>query len=230
MSYRLASMKNLKLRSVVIAGLATLLAACSGPESPQEVAQAFWQATIEGDSRDAARYSTLATAEDYERLAEDWPEGSPSWGRVVIDGDRASVVTEFTVAAQPGQRNRSFTTHLVHRDDAWLVDYERTSSSLHGGVFGELISAFGEFGKEFSRELGRSTEEANEQLGQMLGEMERAQTELGRQASDALEAYAEELRRALEELEESIDRALEEEGESPADEDPQLLHSASLDL
>ena len=47
-------------RGLVAVATLTLLAGCSNPETPQEVAAAFWQAMAENDAGDVMEYSTLA--------------------------------------------------------------------------------------------------------------------------------------------------------------------------
>lgn len=209
---------------------AVLLAACMGPETPQEVTRAFWTAAIEGDTGNIAKYSTLANPENYDGFSIHWANYRPSWGKVIIDGDQASVVSEFVRPEDSRKRKRSFVTYLVRRGDVWLVDYDRTARSINGGVFGDLFNKFDQFSKDISQQFSSSADEASAQMERMLEEFGKAQEELSEQATEALDKYADELREALREMEESIHRALEENNENLSIEDQQLLQSAATDL
>ncbi|WP_295797116.1 hypothetical protein [uncultured Microbulbifer sp.] len=201
-------MKLRHLYAAAIAALMVLLSACSGPESPQEVSAAFWDAAVRDDRSDVVRYSTLDSPERYDAFATDWGSYQPKWGRVIIDGNEASVASQLS--SPEGARTRSFTTYLVQRDGVWLVDYQRTGMSLKGGVFGDLLSKFDLFSKDLSQEFERSADEAGVQMDQMLDELEHAGKEMSEQASEALEKYSQELQRTMQELDESMQRALEE--------------------
>lgn len=210
-------MKTRHFRLIAITCIAILLSACFGPESPQEVTQAFWQATIDGDNRKAADYSTLASPRDYDGFSRDWADYRVSWGKVVIDGDEASIAGSF---AGDGH-SRNFTTYLVRRDDTWLVDYERTNRSINGGVFGDLFNSLDRLGADFSEHFNTSAEEANAQLEQMLEQLGDVQQQLDEQATEALQEYEDELREALRQMDESIHQSLEENKEKQSSGDRQ---------
>lgn len=203
-----------RLFSAVTIGLAVLLSACSGPETPQQVTETFWEAAIHDDTSDIVRYSTLAREEDYDAFSTDWRNYRPQWGRVVIDGDQASVVSRLIGTEDAGPRRRKFTTYLVLQDGEWLVDYERTAMSINGGVFGDLLKKFDLFSRDLSLQLDEKASDAGTQMEQMLEELESAGKDLGEQANEALEIYSEELQRAMEEVDESLQRALEENNEN----------------
>lgn len=206
-------MKNRHLPVFVIATILAVLSGCSGPESPQGVTQAFWGAAVKGDADDVADYSTLVSAEDYDGFSREWEGYVPTWGKVVIDGDEASVVSRFSGVEYSEHRRRSFTTYLVRQDGEWLVDYERTAMSINGGMFGDLLKKFEFFSRDFSRQFDQSTAEAGTQMEQMLEELESAGQSLGEQANEVLEKYSDELRRTMEELDETLQRTLEERRE-----------------
>lgn len=213
------------LASVII-GLAVLLSACSGPETPQQVTEAFWDAAIDDDAVSAARYSTLTGAEGFDAFSGEWDGYQPQWGRVIIDGDEASVVSKLS--NQETGRIRSFTTYLVQRDGQWLVDYKRTAMSINGGAFGELLNKFDLFSKDLSKEFERSADEAGVQMDQMLEELESTGKEMSEQASEALDVFSQELQRALEDMDESLQRKLEERKAQPPEEEKPAPESAPV--
>ncbi|MBB5213001.1 hypothetical protein [Microbulbifer hydrolyticus] len=219
-------MKLRHLTATAFATFAFLLSACSGPETPQQVTVAFWDAAIRDDMSGAVRYSTLDSVERYDAFSVEWDSYQPKWGKVVIDGDEASVAVELS-SPERG-RIRSFTTYLVQRDGEWLVDYERTAMSINGGVFGDLLSKFDLFRKDLSKQFERSADEAGIQMDQMLEELESSGKEMSEQASEALEVYSEELQRTLEALDESLQRTLEERKNRPSESEPSEAESAPV--
>ncbi|WP_428819357.1 hypothetical protein [Microbulbifer sp. MCCC 1A16149] len=225
-------MKFYNLRTVAFLVLSAVVTACSAPESPQDVTKAFWQAAVHGDAADVAEYSTLKAPERFDADFARWAEYQPSWGRVIIDSDEATVVSRFSSKENPQYTGRSFTTYLVQRDGEWLVDYERTVSSARGDAFGDLLRQFDQLGKSLSEQFDQSAEQAGDQMDLMLEqlgqEMERAQGQMSEQATEAVENFSEELRKALEEMDKSLQRALEEEQEPPAEDDDKRFHSAAL--
>lgn len=198
-----------------------LLSACMRAETPQEVTQAFWAAAIEGDTSDVVRFSTLTTPDSYDGFSRNWADYHPSWGRIVIDDDKASLESEFSRPQGPSKSSRSFVTYLIRIDGQWLVDYERTARSINGGVFGDLFSQFDRLSKEFAEQFNVSAGEANLQMKQMLEELEETQKQLGEEASKAMEIYGDELREALQQMDNSI-RAPEGNRENPPEETQEL--------
>jgi len=218
------------LRLVLMACAALLLSACMGPKTPQDVAEAFWQAVIDDDTRRVVRYSTLTDAQAYDGFARDWTGYRPAWGRVVIEGDRASIASEFSKAGGTAQDCREFVTYLVRQDDRWRVDYARTADSVRGDVISNLLGKLSELGSEISKQWEASTRELDAEVARMTEEFEALADLLGARASESIDKYADVLRQHLEELQESIDRALREKDDELSDRDRRLLQEVAADL
>lgn len=207
-----------------------LLAGCFGPKTPQEVAHAFWDSVIHNDIPDVVNFSTLNDAQQYDSFSKDWSGYQPSWGKVVIDGDQASIVSEFTRPDEPGSGNRKFVTYLVRHDKQWKVDYERTKMAVHGGALGALFGKLSQLGDDLSQQLASSTDSFNREMERMASELEQLSESYGQQAMVTMEVYAEQLRQYIEALEESINRALEEEDDNLSDKDRHALRAIAADL
>lgn len=223
-------MKKSVVKNFLVTGAVFLLYACFAPQTPQEVARAFWTAVINDDARQAAEYSTLARAEDYDAFSRNWQGLQPSWGRIVLDGNEASIVTRFADPTTSEKTDREFVTYLVHREDRWKVDYERTGRGVRGGTLGELIGKLSQLGNDLSKQYESSLKDFQvemERLGRRLEEM--ADT-FGQQAAQSIERYAEELQRSIEQLRESINRALQEQERNMPEHDRRILTEVSADL
>lgn len=221
------SMNNNRPVLFLILFSAFLLSGCLQEETPQEVNEAFWEAVIDGSTANAIKYSTLENAEGYDGFSKKWDNYSPSWGRVVIDGDRASVVSEFARRNTPEKVRRSFTTYLVRKDGDWLVDYARTERSVNAGLFGDLFGQLAQLGQGLPEQIYQPDEDPDSEVRQMLDEFERAYDQLGDQASEALEKYYDELNEVFREMNESLQDSLEKEREKRGEKEKDSLHSAA---
>ncbi|MDH5324353.1 MAG: hypothetical protein OEZ68_04340 [Gammaproteobacteria bacterium] len=190
--------------------------ACFGPKTPQEVTRAFWESVLQNDAEDVVEYSTLIETKQYDRFSKDWVGFEPSWGRVVMEGDNASVETTLR---KPGAQSeeRHFTTHLVRRNKQWIVDYSRTADEVQGGAIAGLFGKLGEVGKELSKQLESAAKEFGAEIERMAEELEQRAEQWDPQADNDLERFAEELRNNLQELLRSIQKALEQDGMSEQD-------------
>jgi len=200
------------------------------PQTPQEVTKAFWAAVLDKDVDGAVRYSTLTESKYYDGFSKDWDGYRPSFGKVTIEKDEASIVSRFASPANSGQDDRSFVTYLVHRDGDWKVDYDRTKQSIQGGALGNLMSTITQFGDGVSKQLEASADSVKREMDRMSEELERLSDSSSKQASKAVEKYAEELRKSIEELKDSINRALKSESDKLSDQDKRSLQSISDDL
>ncbi len=217
-------------RHLVLSGLALLLLACGGPESPQEVTQAFWDSVIDAQPKEAVRYSTLTDGQYYDGFGREWGGYQATWGRVVIDGDEAQIDSQFAAPPNSGLQDRAFVTHLVRREGAWKVDYTRTARNLSGGPFGELMGRLDQLGAQLSQSLQASGKSVESEIQRLARELSAHSNALGERASDEFAAYADRLQQSLRAMVESIERSLKEDDRQLPDRDRQVLTQVAADL
>lgn len=200
-----------KQHSIVVILIGFLIASCQTTETPQQVAQHFWQAVIEDRPEKVVEFSTLKDVEDYDRFSMDWQGYQPSFGKITIENNNANVESEFTPPSGTNLKQRKLTTFLLMQNEVWTVDYLKTRDAMKpdraGGLFGKL----NQLGKEISEQLGNSTDELNIELEQLGEKLEQLTDQLESEAAEGVEKFTEELEKSLEKLEESIDRALKED-------------------
>jgi len=223
-------MKKSVFRNLLPMGMALLLSACSGPRTPQEVTQAFWTAVVNGDPEGAVEYSTLADPRNYDGFSKDWRGYQPSWGKIIIDGNEASVVSKFASPEDPDLDERKFVTYLVRRNGQWLVDYDRTGREARGGALANLFETLSNLSGDFSNQFESSANDFNAQMESMSRELEQLYDEFGQQVFEGIEKYSEQLRKNIRKLEESINRALNEEKGTLSKEDSQVLKEIATEL
>lgn len=216
--------------SVIALSLVLLLPGCSGPKTPQDVAKSFWQAVIENNAANVAEYSTLSKPEDFNGFSMDWHGYKPAWGKVVIDGDQASIETVFTGPTDKNKDKRHCVTYLVHRDNMWKVDYKLTQVSLTGGALGSLIGSINQLGDQLSKNLDSSMKQLDvemERLGRKFKEMA---DNVSQHSSKIIQQHAQNLQNIIKELEDSINQALEDRQNNLSDRDKQVMKGVVSDL
>jgi len=207
-----------------------LLTACFGPNTPQEVTQAFWKSVVNNDAGKAVEYSTLVDVKQYDRFSKDWDGFQPSWGKVVIEGDVASVESRFSKSGDAQADNRTFTTYLVRRNGKWIIDYARTNNAVQGDVFSNLVGTLSRVGKDISAQFGTAANDFNGEMERYGKKLEKMSGDLDQQATEIIENFSADLRNSIKELEESINRALEEQDKNLSERDRRVLHEVATDL
>lgn len=210
--------------------LMAIVAGCSKPETPQEVAAEFWQALAEDDAKAVADLSTLADPADFDGYARDWFETVPDFGRVVIEEGEATIVTRLPSEDGASGERREVLTYLVEMNGDWLVDYDRTgdaitSSSPLDGLMGEI----NRLGERLSATFSRSSDDLARRMDDMAQEFETYSGEASRKAEQAMEDYGRALQEFMEELEKSVEEALEDNQQAPA-RDRSALQQTAADL
>lgn len=219
------------IRSVAIV-VATLvaLAGCSKPETPQEVTRAFWESLMEGDGKEVAELSTLMEDTGFDGYAQDWNGVSTSWGRVTIDGDKASIVTILEGLEGSDGETLQTTTYLVRVSDQWLVDYHRTGDALADRpVVDELMGKLQDLGDRIRSRFSDESDKAAREMERMAEELAALSAETEKAFADRIETYSEQLEQQMEALSRSIDEALKD-NESVPQEDRQTLDDARKQL
>lgn len=214
---------------VLVAGL-LVLTGCSNPETPQEVAAAFWQAMAENDVDDVVELSTLTDEAQFDGYKRDWTNAVPSFGRVVIEEREASIVTRLpTEEGSEGER-LELETYLVSTPEGWLVDYQRTGDAiLNPSPFSGLMGQLNSIGEKLSSSFSRSSEDLEARMEELSRDLEAYSDELRIRAERAMEDFAEALQDAMKDLEESLNDSLEDNEKAPR-EDRVILEQASRDL
>jgi methyl-accepting chemotaxis protein len=207
----------------------SLLTACGGPQSPQEVSRAFWQAVVDQDAGEANEYSTLIEDAGFDGYQRDWQGVEVDWGRVVIDGNQATVDATFR-GLSDRQNPLETTTYLVQKDDQWLVDYYRTGEALNDGpLWGDVVNQLEALGKDLQSQLTRHSNDLAREFEALRDELSQQASEAGESFSGMVDDYGQMLRQHIEQLSDSLREALKNNPEASV-EDRQLLNEAVIRL
>ena len=223
-------MKTHFFRVAVLVCLSALLHGCMGPTTPQGVAKAFWAAVLNQETEKVVQYSTLTESKYYDSFSKDWAGYRPSYGKVTIENDKASVVSNLAAPANSGRDDRDFTTYLIRRDGEWKVDYDRTKQSIQGGALGNLLSKFDQLSDGMSKQMEASADSLKREMDRMSTEFDSLSASSSKQASEILDKYAGKLRQSIQEFKDSINRALENNENKLSPQDERSLRAISDQL
>ena len=214
-----------KIRTLIVTTLIGFsLSSCQSPETPLQVTQHFWQAVIEDKPDEVVKYSTLIEVKDYDRFSTNWSGFQPSLGRITIENNNASVVSQFTPPAGADLKERKLTTYLVKQNEAWKVDYQKTRDAMKTDQAGSLFGKLNEIGKDLQKQLEDSADEFNSEMEQLGEKLRELSDQVGSDAVEGVEKFADELEKSIKELEESIDRSLKDDRKRvPEQEEGDLL-------
>lgn len=187
-----------------------LLSSCHSPETPQQVTQSFWQAVIEDKPDEVVKYSTLVNVKDYDRFSTDWIGFQPGLGKITIENNSASVVSQFTAPAGADLKQRKLITYLLLQNQEWKVDYQKTRDAMKTDKAGSLFGKLNQIGKELQKQLENSADEFNSEIEQLGEKLQELSDQLGSDAAEGVEKFADELEKSIKQLEESIDRSLKD--------------------
>ncbi|MCP4489645.1 MAG: hypothetical protein GY820_20360 [Gammaproteobacteria bacterium] len=203
-----------KIQTLIVTTLVgLLLSSCHSPETPQQVAQHFWQAVIEDKPGKVVEYSTLADAKGYEKFSTNWSGYQLSLGKITIENNNASVVSQFTPATGADLKGRKLITYLVMQNKIWKVDYQKTRDAMKTDKASSLFGKLNEIGKKLQKQLENSADDFNSEMEQLGGKLKELSDQVGSDAAEGVEKFADELEKSIKDLEEAIDRALEDERE-----------------
>ncbi|WP_138438738.1 SNARE domain-containing protein [Marinobacter alexandrii] len=207
-----------------------VLAGCSQPETPQQVAEAFWQAVAENDADAVAEFSTLSSPDDFDGFRKDWSGIEPSYGRVVIDEREATVVTRLPPEYGKEGEHQELITFLIKEAETWQVDYSRTEDALlRPSMFGNLMGELNKLGEKLSSSFSSSSDDIEASMNEFARNFEAYSAEVERKTKDAVEDFGALMQGAIEKLRESINEALEQ-GDQATPEDRVILEQASRSL
>lgn len=207
-----------------------LIAGCSHPESPQEVAAAFWQAMADNDTDDVVEFSTLSSEAEVDGYQRNWTDAVPSFGRVVIDDSEATIVTRLPVNTGPEGERLELTTFLVWDQDRWLVDYQRTGDVLlNPSPFVGIMSELGRLKDRLSENLSSSSNNLEATMNELVRDFGAYSEAMSKQAEDAVDEFGSTLQKAMEDLQNSIEEALDNSKQATPG-DRVILEQAAADL
>lgn len=162
------------------------LSGCETAKSPDQVTRAFWNAVIDNDIEKAESYATADSHPLIASSAHNYTQfSSPETGRIVIDGDNASVETVLKSEA-PNIAPRTFMTELVVENEQWRVDFRHTQNNMAGLLFDGFIKGLQNLGEKFQKQFEKQLPLLEQELESFGEELEKQMEEFGRRLEKKL--------------------------------------------
>ncbi len=198
------------------------ITSCNEGLYPIDVAEGFWRAVKNKDTKAIQKYSTNNSLKEDELGENILPLDEITLGKTVIDGDSAWVDTTVTISG-----DRPFTiplrTELIRENKRWKVDYDATIKLVsHGSAVSNVINSIRNMSKDLAAELNQSMEEmqkaipeVTEELNQSMEEIQKTIPEVVEEVQKIEESLLEhipELKKQIEEFVRDLKDAIEELG------------------
>ena len=127
---------------------------------------------------------------------------SVSFGKIIIDGNDASVDTNITLAGNQST-NLPINTHLTLENEHWVVDYERTMHTMvAAGQVAAVINQFKDIGTAIKKGIGQSVNEFQKVIPEIERELSNMEEQIEQSVpklKSRFEKFSKELERALSE-------------------------------
>ena len=184
------------------------LAACSRQELPvDQVAERFWRAVVAGSAEKTRLYVKRADREKLENSGELLPIESFSFGRILIDGDVASIETQLVFGGDT-PLEMTIDTAMIREDQTWRVDYASTLNrfSQHSEL-AQVIEQIEQLGDSIKDGVNQSITEFQSMVPAIEQELGRIEQEI----QQHLPALREQLEKFTRDLEQSLQQPPREE-------------------
>lgn len=153
------------------------------PNTPLTVAQAFWTATLEGDTETARQFLTPQSSAGFKFILQD-PKDFIELGEQSISTTQAQILTQLTRHRANHQEKTALRTILNNQNGQWLVDFDKTRESMLGS---ELQSVIEQLSNTMRETIDKGVQVMGESVKDELQQMERALQEGLKEMNQELE-------------------------------------------
>ena len=154
------------------------------PNTPQTVAEAFWSASLKGDTETAKQLLTPQSSPNFKIILHDQKD-FVELGEQNITISKAIILTQLTRHKGKKQSKTALRTILINQNGQWLVDFDQTRDSMLGSELQSVIDS-----------LSNTMRETIDKGVQVMGES----------VKDELQKMEHSLQDALEDLNHEIDK------------------------
>ena len=199
-------------RLLLLTALIASVVACGKPATPDQIATQFWVAVEAGDAGKVKKYVSAKDKVTLQSLDDVLAVDGVRFGKIIIDGNNASVDTNVTLAGNRATE-LPISTHLLRENEHWVVDYERTMQTMvAAGQVAAVINQFKDIGTAIKKGIGQSVNE----FQQVLPEIEKELNNMERQIEQSVPKLKSRFEKFSKELEQALNSAPATEAEPEA--------------
>jgi hypothetical protein len=176
-----------------------LLCGCEEKLSPIEVSEHFWKGVELRDVMIIEKFISSDSQIDSSSIENVLPVKNTTFGRTVIEGNKAWVDTTATIVSEKPFA-LPLTTTLVKENGYWKVNYNETIASVSSGSdIARIIGSIQDLSGKFAEELDRSIGEMQKAIPEIKQEIEQVEEKIKSKIPE-LKRHMEEFTRQLEEI------------------------------
>ena len=190
------------------------LTACASTQTPQQVAEGYWQANVTQNSDQLRQYVRESDAEAINPQTDTWQNADVVFGEVIINNNTARVDTTVKLSKNDKPLSIKFATELKKEPSGWKVDYQKTAENIQAEQHKEPAVELADSLRALSENLAREFSDAAKELKKHVPEIKENLNSLGnnveKELNQAWEQYGPVIQNNLQELANAINKAIEE--------------------
>lgn len=193
---------------------------CEEKLSPVEVSTLFWKGVEQRDVTVIRKFTSSDSHVDISATENTLPVKDATFGKTVIEADRARVDTTVTVISE-NPFALPLTTVLVMENGYWKVKYDKTVASISSGSdIARIVQGIQDLGDKFMGGLDQSMGEIQSKIPEIKQEIEKVEEEL--------KSRIPELKKRMEEFTRQLEEALKLPPESSPEPAPEQKEAIEI--
>ncbi len=189
------------------------------PQTPQQVAQGFWDATIAQNMAEIREYSSKTNPPPPDTRTPTWPNATVTFGKVQLKDNNAWIDTTIELTEHNKPVSLSFTTVLIKEVSEWKVDHSKTMENIQAkreeidskqNTAKKLMKKLRELGDQFAQDIDKAATELKKQMPEIKKDMESLGKDIEKEFNDAWKQYEPAVEKNLQKFTDAINKAIEQ--------------------
>lgn len=211
-----------QLNWLYLAFFTIALASCATtqiPQTPQQIAQGFWDATVAQNISKAREFTSKTYTPMPDKKISTWQNATLSFGTVHINENDAWVDTTVNFTDNDKPVSLAFTTVLKTEGSGWKVDHQKTMTNFKAQrntldnkehTAKELEKKLRKLGDQLSKDLDKATTELKKQMPEIKKDMQSLGKNINKELNDVLKEFGPAIKNNLQDFAEAINKAIED--------------------
>ena len=219
------------LTKLLLALSITILTACMTNQTPQEVVQGYWNATIAQDMTKAHDYIGTDTGTDTQKSPaipnSIWQNATVSFGELKLKNDDAWIDTTINLDEKDKPISLSFTTVLKKDESGWKVNQQQTMKNVQAkrkemarkdSSVQNLIQRLQTLGEQFTEDMDQAKSDLEKQMPEIKKDIQSLGKNIDKELGEVLKQFKPAIESGFQEFADAINKAIEEAKKFPKEE------------
>ena len=219
------------LTKLLLAVSIIILTSCVTKQTPQQVVQAYWDATIAQDLAGASNYisdsvSDLSPQESANPIST-WQDATVSFGKLHLKDNDAWIDTTVKLTEENQPVSLSFSTILKKESSGWKVDQQKTMTNVQterkamarkNSNVQKLVERLQSLGEQFTEDMDKAKSELKKQMPEIKKDMQSLGKNIDKELGEVLKQFKPAIENGFQEFADAINKAIEEAKKFPKEE------------